>query len=65
MFSENDSIFDIFWAPNRSRHKLKDFHVKNTMFLMRNPYRLWSFQLGAQNMLKIGSFLENTVFYVI
>ena len=24
-------------------------NVKNTMFLTRNPYRLWSFQLGAQN----------------
>ena len=37
-------------------------NVKNTLFLMRNPYRLWSFQLGAQNMSKIGSFSENTVF---
>ena len=33
------------------------------MFLMRNPYRLRSFQLGAQNMTKIRSFSENTVFY--
>ena len=32
------------------------------MFLTRNPYRLWSFQLGAQNMSKIGSFSENTLF---
>ena len=37
-------------------------NVKNTMFLTRNPYRLWSFQLGAQNMSKIGSFSENLVF---
>ena len=27
---------------------------KNTKFLTRNPYRLWSLQLGAQNMSKIG-----------
>ena len=40
-------------------------NAKNTAFLTRNPYRLGSFQLGAQNMSKIGSFLENTVFYVI
>ena len=39
-------------------------NVKNTVFLTRNPYRLWSFQLGAQNMSKIRSFSENTVFYV-
>ena len=37
-------------------------NAKNTVFLTRNPYRLWSFQLGAQNMSKIGSFSENTVF---
>ena len=40
-------------------------NAKNTAFLTRIPYRLWSFQLGAQNMSKIGSFLENTVFYAI
>ena len=39
-------------------------NAKNAVLLMRNPYRLWSFQLGAQNMSKIGSFSENTVFYV-
>ena len=38
---------------------------KALCFLMRNPYRLWSFQLGAQNMSQIGYFLENTVFYAI
>ena len=37
---------------------------KNTVLLTRNPYRLWSFQLGAENMSKIGSFSENIVFYV-
>ena len=37
---------------------------KKTSFLTRNPYRPWSFQLGAQNMSKIGSFSENIVFYV-
>ena len=40
-------------------------NAKNAAFLTRNPYRLGSFQLGAQNMSKIGSFLENTVFYAI
>ena len=40
-------------------------NAKNATFLTRNPYRLGSFQLGAQNMSKIGSFLENTLFYVI
>ena len=39
-------------------------NAKNTVFLTRNPYRLWSFQLGAQNMSKIESFSENTVFCV-
>ena len=39
-------------------------NAKNAVFLTRNPYRLWSFQLGAQNMSKIGSFSENIVFYV-
>ena len=38
--------------------------AKNTVLLTRNPYRLWSFQLGAQNMSKIGSFSENIVFYI-
>ena len=38
---------------------------KNAAFLTGNPYRLWSFQLGAQNMSKIGSFLKNIVFYAI
>ena len=32
MFSKKDSIFDKFWVPNRSRHKLKDFRVKNIVF---------------------------------
>ena len=40
-------------------------NAKNTTFLTRNPYRLGSFQLGARNMSKIESFLENTVFYAI
>ena len=40
-------------------------NAKNTTLLTRNPYRLGSFQLGAQNMTKIGYFLENTVFYAI
>jgi len=40
-------------------------NAKNAAFLTRNPYRLGSFQLGARNMSKIGSFLENTVFYAI
>ena len=47
-----------FWSSPLGNCK----NVKNTMFLTRNPYRLWSFQLGAQNMSKIGSFSENTVF---
>ena len=34
------------------------------MFLTRNPYRLWSFRLGVENMTKIGFFSENTVFCV-
>ena len=38
--------------------------AKNTMLLTRNPYRLWSFQLGPQNMSKIRSSSENIVFYV-
>ena len=33
-------------------------NAKNTVFLTRNPYRMWSFQLGAQNMSKIGSFFR-------
>ena len=37
---------------------------KNAAFLTRNPYRLWSFQVGAQNMSKIVSFSENNLFYV-
>ena len=37
-------------------------NAKNAVFLTRNPYRLGSFQLGAQNMSKIGSFSENNVF---
>ena len=40
-------------------------NAKNAAFLTRNPYRLGSFQLGAQNMSQIGTFLENTVFYAI
>ena len=40
-------------------------NAKNTTFLMRNPYRLGSFQLEARNMSKKCSFLENTVFYAI
>ena len=37
-------------------------NAKNALLLTRNPYRLWSFQLGPQNMSKIGYFSENTVF---
>ena len=40
-------------------------NAKNATFLTQNPYRLWSLQLGAQNLSKIESFLENTVFYAI
>ena len=32
MFSTKDPIFVKFWVPNRSRHELKDFHVKNWVF---------------------------------
>ena len=40
-------------------------NVKNAAFLTGNPYRLGSFQLGFQNMTKIWSVLENTVFYAV
>ena len=39
--------------------------VENNMVFARNPYRLWSFQLGAENMSKVGSCPENIVFYGI
>ena len=34
----------------------------NAVFFASNPYRLWSLQLGAENMSKVGSFSENIVF---
>ena len=37
-------------------------NAKNAMFFASNPYRLWSLQLGAENMSKVGSFSENIVF---
>ena len=37
-------------------------NAKNTTFLTRNPYRLWSFQLGTQNSSKNESFSVNIVF---
>jgi len=33
MFSKKDPIFDKFWVPNRSRHKLKEFVPKTSCFL--------------------------------
>ena len=53
------------WHFSSSSRLGKCKNVKNTVFLTQNPYRLWSFQLGAQNMSQIGSFLKNTVFYAI
>ena len=53
MFSENDSFFDNFGAPSRSRHELKDFHVKNLVFFTfvqfpsRELEKKWQFRTEA------------------
>ena len=52
----------ISWEPSTGiMQKCKT----NAVFFASNPYRLWSFQLGAENISKVVPFSENTVFYKI